>query len=331
MSYYNSWFYQAHSIPPPALAPVEPLIAGQEGPEDHPPAHLPQILSIAIVSAILGSGPLVGLAPVEPFIAGQEGPEDHPPAHIPQVLSIATVSAIAGSGPLVDVVVVTIAPDIAGQESPEDHPPAHVPQVLSAATVSAIAGSGPLVSLAPVEPFIAGQEGPEDHPPAHEPQVLSTAIVTAIAGGGPLLVVTVVAPLLQDAADVMIPPAQVLVPPNVGDHSETPPFSVAVPIVYTSTGPVFLFTSAQWASTVEHRLETFFRATSGLAAVRLFDLTAVAFVTGSTEMTSSSQRTRRRTGPLALRTGREYRLQVGVAGGAAGAIIGATLIGLTPP
>ncbi len=85
MSYqYHSWFYQAHSIPPPALAPVEPDIAGQEGSEDHPPAHEPQVLSTATVMAIAGSGPLVDIFVSAPAVTGQESsaPFTNPPEEI---------------------------------------------------------------------------------------------------------------------------------------------------------------------------------------------------------------------------------------------------------
>ena len=88
----------------------------------------------------------------------------------------------------------------------------------------------PEITLAPVEPLIAGQEGSEDHPPAHEPRVLSVATVLAIAGGGPLVDLEGGAPLIsgQESAYVMVLGEQGLVPPNAGEHAETPPGPIAV-------------------------------------------------------------------------------------------------------
>ena len=107
--------------------------------------------------------------------------------------------------------------------------------------------------------------------------------------------------------------------------------AVAVSLTWTSVGKLFLFTSDQWASTVELKLESSFRATSGNVGVRLFDVTAAAAVAASEITKTSTSLARHRTASLAMIDGHEYRMQVGVGSGAAGAIVGASIIGLTPP
>ena len=102
-------------------------------------------------------------------------------------------------------------------------------------------------------------------------------------------------------------------------------------LAYTSTGKFFLFTSNEWAATIVYKLETSFRATSGEVGVRLFDVTAAAAVANSEVTKTSTTLARHRTSALTLVDGHEYRMQVGIASGAAGAIVGAAIVGLTPP
>ena len=107
--------------------------------------------------------------------------------------------------------------------------------------------------------------------------------------------------------------------------------ALAAGLTYTSTGKFFLFTSSEWASTIVYKLETSFRATSGEVGVRLFDVTAAAAVANSEVTKTSTTLARHRTSALTLVDGHEYRMQVGIASGAAGAIVGAAIVGLTPP
>jgi hypothetical protein len=102
-------------------------------------------------------------------------------------------------------------------------------------------------------------------------------------------------------------------------------------LTYTSVGKFFLFTASEWASAVIYKLETTFRATTGEVGVRLFDVTAGAEVAGSEVLTSATALARYRSGAVTLVDGNEYRIQVGVDVGAAGAIVGASVLGLTPP
>lgn len=109
------------------------------------------------------------------------------------------------------------------------------------------------------------------------------------------------------------------------------PIAVTV-IAFTTIGKLFLFTASEWASAVVFHLEATFRATSGTVYVRLFDETAAAAVAGSQISTSSSTVVRQRSASaITLVNGNEYRIQVGVDGGAAGAILGASVLALTPP
>ena len=99
---------------------------------------------------------------------------------------------------------------------------------------------------------------------------------------------------------------------------------------WTSVGKFFLFTAAQWASGVDMRMETTFRATTGEVGVRLFNETDGAAVAGSEIVTSSSTLARARSGAIALIDGKEYRMQVGVDAGAAGALVGGSIVALKP-
>ena len=102
-------------------------------------------------------------------------------------------------------------------------------------------------------------------------------------------------------------------------------------IAFTAIGKLFLFTASEWVSPVVFHLETTFRATSCTVYVRLFDETAAAAVMNSQVSTASSTVARYRSASaMTLVDGHEYRIQVGVDGGAAGAILGASVIALTP-
>ncbi len=103
------------------------------------------------------------------------------------------------------------------------------------------------------------------------------------------------------------------------------------PLAWTSTGKLFLFTQSEWAAAVVYKLEASFRSTdSNEVGVRLYDVTAAAVVAGSEILKTSTSLARHRSGSLTLVDGNEYRLQVGV-DASAGAILGASLLGLTPP
>ncbi len=105
----------------------------------------------------------------------------------------------------------------------------------------------------------------------------------------------------------------------------------AAALAYTSTGKLFLFTQSEWAAAVVFKLETTFRSTDASeVGVRLFDETAAAAVAGSEVTAISTTLGRKRSGPITLADGHEYRVQVGVAS-SAGAILGASVVGLTPP
>lgn len=105
--------------------------------------------------------------------------------------------------------------------------------------------------------------------------------------------------------------------------------SIAVHIesVFTSVGKIFLFTASEWASVVLFHVEATYRATTGTVRIRLFDLTAAAAVVSSEVSTASSTLARARSSAITLVDGHEYRLQVGVDSGAAGAIVGASILG----
>ena len=98
---------------------------------------------------------------------------------------------------------------------------------------------------------------------------------------------------------------------------------------WTSVGALFLFTTANWSSGISIRLESTFRATSSEVKVRLYDESAASAVSSSELTTSGTTLARRRTSALTLVDGNEYRVQVGVQG-SAGAIVGASLVGLPP-
>ncbi len=98
---------------------------------------------------------------------------------------------------------------------------------------------------------------------------------------------------------------------------------------WTSIGRLFLFTAAIWSSGISLRLESTFRATSSEVRVRLYDETDATAVLSSVLTTSSTTLARSRTAELTLVDGNEYRVQVGVQS-SAGAIVGASLVGLPP-
>ena len=97
---------------------------------------------------------------------------------------------------------------------------------------------------------------------------------------------------------------------------------------WTSVGKLFLFTAAQWASAIDMRMEATFRATTGEVGVRLFNETDSVAVTNSEMVTSSSTLARARSSAITLVDGKEYRIQVGVNTGAAGGLVGGSIVGL---
>ncbi len=101
-------------------------------------------------------------------------------------------------------------------------------------------------------------------------------------------------------------------------------------LVWTSLGKFFLYTNAEWATSVVFQLEVTFRSTSGLVAMRLYDVTAAAPVSNSQLSTSSSNIARYRSSAFSMVDGNEYRIQTGVSSGAAGAVLGASLVGVSP-
>jgi len=107
--------------------------------------------------------------------------------------------------------------------------------------------------------------------------------------------------------------------------------TVASALTWTSTGKLFLFTASEWATAVVYRLEASFRSTdSNEVGVRLYNETAAAAVAGSEILKTSTSLARHRSGSLTLVDGNEYRMQVGV-DSSAGAILGASVLALTPP
>ncbi len=105
--------------------------------------------------------------------------------------------------------------------------------------------------------------------------------------------------------------------------------ALAAGFAWTSLGKLFLYTSANWSSGISIRLESTYRATSSEVKVRLYDESAASAVSSSELTTSGTTLARSRTSALTLVDGNEYRVQVGVQS-SAGAIVGASLIGLPP-
>ena len=102
--------------------------------------------------------------------------------------------------------------------------------------------------------------------------------------------------------------------------------AVTAATTFTLIGKIFLFTASEWAAAVMFHVEATYRATTGTVRIRLFDLTAGAEVASSEVSTSSSTLARARSSAMTLVDGHEYRLQVGVDTGAAGAIVGASVV-----
>ena len=91
-----------------------------------------------------------------------------------------------------------------------------------------------------------------------------------------------------------------------------------------------MFTDSEWDSTVVFRLESTFRSTNAVeVGVRLFDETAAAAVASSEIISSGTTLDRKRSGVITMADGNQHRIQVGVEPGATGAIIRATVLGLS--
>ena len=110
---------------------------------------------------------------------------------------------------------------------------------------------------------------------------------------------------------------------------------IAMPLVealaYTTLGPIFLFTAAEWASGCVFKLEASFRSTNGgKVGVRLFDVTGGLGVNGTAMSKTSTSLARHRSSAFTMIDGNEYRLQVGVNVSAEGAVLGAKILGLSP-
>ena len=97
-------------------------------------------------------------------------------------------------------------------------------------------------------------------------------------------------------------------------------------IVYVvDKGDVFYFDSANYGSGSWY-FEVYYRATSGTAYARLWDITGAAAVADSTQDTTEGSLVRERSVALALVDGREYRVEFGSGDGAGGKAAGAKLI-----
>lgn len=96
---------------------------------------------------------------------------------------------------------------------------------------------------------------------------------------------------------------------------------------YTSIGDVFRYDSDNWDD-VDFLFEAYYRATTGTAYARLYDLTASAAVTDGELDTTETTFQRERTGALTLTNEHVYECQVGKSGSDAGEIRGAKIIAI---
>lgn len=97
-------------------------------------------------------------------------------------------------------------------------------------------------------------------------------------------------------------------------------------ITYTSYGPPFLYTSANWGA-VSIYLEVYMRATTGTAWARLYNVTDLGPVTDSVLSTTETTMQRlRTTSALTLTNNKIYRLQFGKSGSDAGEFLGGELV-----
>lgn len=97
---------------------------------------------------------------------------------------------------------------------------------------------------------------------------------------------------------------------------------------WTSFGPSFLYTAANWGA-VTWYLEAYFRATSAKALVQLYDNTAATFVANSLITVDGVYTfSRQRSLPLTFVDGHEYQVQFGNQDQGAGAFLSAKLIAI---
>jgi hypothetical protein len=110
--------------------------------------------------------------------------------------------------------------------------PTFLPIVLTAAMLAASSSEPPLVDLAPVEPL---RTGIEHTPLPPQPEVLPTSLISSVIGGIPPMVdLAPVEPAFSGQEWALAPALAPdgLIPPNAGEHAETPP----APIVPAGAG-----------------------------------------------------------------------------------------------
>lgn len=103
-------------------------------------------------------------------------------------------------------------------------------------------------------------------------------------------------------------------------------YSGITAIILTFYGSPFLFTAANWKTSIPVYLEVYMRATAGTVYAELYDLTAAAIVAGTTLSTASATLTRIRASSVTLTDGHEYRIQISKSGSDAGEILSGKLI-----
>ena len=89
---------------------------------------------------------------------------------------------------------------------------------------------------------------------------------------------------------------------------------------FVNYGSAFLFTAANWKSTVAVYFEVYMRATTGTVYARLWDVTTASVVTDSLLSTADVSFDRLRSAVISLEDGHEYIVQVGKEGADAGEV-----------
>ncbi len=109
-----------------------------------------------------------------------------------------------------------------------------------------------------------------------------------------------------------------------------PAFVAKDSIAWVFIGGIFKYVLANFSPVLSRYFEAYYRATTGTAYARLYDVTADSAVGGSAVNTASTALVRQRSGALALTDGDEYRAQFGKASGDAGAAVDAKVIFIAP-
>lgn len=105
-------------------------------------------------------------------------------------------------------------------------------------------------------------------------------------------------------------------------------FTPGAGVTWALVGVPFTYTSANYVGRTFY-FETYYRATSGTAYVRLYDNTDAAEVADSEVSTASTTAALERSTAITLTDAHEYQTQIGIVGADTGAIRGARVIAQT--